>query len=235
MRPAIVFLDLEGTLLRKAVHLDNLKVAPSAWTVLAEALGPDALAEEERSKDRWLDGGYANYLEWMTDSIRIFRKHGLTQAIFDRVVDSVQIVDGAPEAIETFRKWGAKTALISGGFKALADKVQLATKIDHAFSSCELFFEPKTLELVHWNLLPADYHGKADFMRLLMREYAVDPRNCAFVGDGKNDVPLASQVGVSIAFNAQRELSEVCTYVVDQPNGRPDFSEVISLIDQHEN
>ena len=56
MYPKIVFMDLEGTLLQKAIHLDDGRVAPSAWTLLAERLGPDALREEEATKDRWLKG-----------------------------------------------------------------------------------------------------------------------------------------------------------------------------------
>lgn len=77
MHPRIAFLDLEGTLLKKAIHLDNGKVAASAWTLLAEELGPEALREEEDSKDRWLAAGYRNYLEWMEDTIRIYQRHGL--------------------------------------------------------------------------------------------------------------------------------------------------------------
>ena len=83
-------MDLEGTLLQRAIHLDNGKVAPSAWTLLAERLGPDALFEEEATKDRWNTGGYGNYIEWMQDTIRIHRRYGLTRAIFEGVIASVQ-------------------------------------------------------------------------------------------------------------------------------------------------
>ena len=40
--PRIVFFDMEGTLLTKAEHLNDGKVAPSAWTALAEKMGEDA-------------------------------------------------------------------------------------------------------------------------------------------------------------------------------------------------
>jgi phosphoserine phosphatase len=36
--PRIVFLAMDGTLLLKKYRLDEGKAAPSAWTVLAEAL-----------------------------------------------------------------------------------------------------------------------------------------------------------------------------------------------------
>src|SRR5260370_791365 len=96
--PPIVFFDLEGTLLRKCYRLDNGKVAPSAWTLLAESLGDKCLAEEEESKDRWKRGEYAGYVEWMRDTIRIHQKFGLTRAVFDQVMDSVEFMPGIESA-----------------------------------------------------------------------------------------------------------------------------------------
>ncbi len=69
MNPRLIVMDLERTLLTKAVHLDDSKVAPSAWTLLAERLGPEALKEENVSKDRWKNGGYNSYIGWMQDII----------------------------------------------------------------------------------------------------------------------------------------------------------------------
>ena len=63
--PRIVFLDMEGTLLQKECRLDDGRVAPSAWTVLAEALGEECLAAENATKVSWLANQYSGYLEWM--------------------------------------------------------------------------------------------------------------------------------------------------------------------------
>lgn len=232
MRPRIIFMDLEGTLLRRAAHLDNQKVAPSAWTLVAEALGPEALEAEEATKDKWLRGEYASYIEWMVESVQVYKRYGLTRQVFEMTTRSVEMAPGVSQALERFRSWGSRTAIISGGFKALADKVQISQKIDHAFSACELFFD-ETGHLAHYNLLPTDYEGKTDFMRLLMREYRCEPGNCVFVGDGDNDVPLAKQTGVSIAFNAQNYLKAISTYAVQQPAGDEDFFEVARVIDSH--
>jgi phosphoserine phosphatase len=233
MYPRIVFMDLEGTLLQKAIHLDNGKVAPSAWTLLAERLGPDALLEEEATKDRWVSGGYRNYVEWMQDTIRIHRRYGLTRAVFDGVIASVQEMPGARHAVKAFREHAAITVIISGGFKALADRVQQAFKIDHALSGCEYFFDPETDLLDHWNLLPSDFTGKIDFMRFIMKAYRVRARDCAFIGDGDNDVPMAERVGLSIAFNAQPKLREVCTHVIEQPPGEENFHAVAEYLDRY--
>jgi len=124
------------------------------------------------------------------------------------------------------REKGLRLALISGGFKAQADRALLDLRINHAFAACELLWDERG-NLVHWNLLPCDYEGKVDFMKLIMKEHGLAPDECAFVGDGKNDVALARVVGVSVAFNGAPELREVSTHSVEQARGKEDFSEIL--------
>lgn len=219
---------MEGTLLQKDFALDNGKVAPSAWTVLAKLISEECYLEEELSKDRWNAGEYNGYLDWMKDTIRIQQKHGLKKWHVDEIVKSAKLHNGAHELITSIKATNAKVVLISGGIKALADKVQRELKIDHAFSACEYFFDDCG-NLDFYNLLPTDNEGKASFMQQIAKEYGVNASECAFVGDGKNDKFLARLVGLSIAFNAQKELVEVSNYSIVQPQGREDLSEIKSL------
>jgi len=228
--PRIVFFDMEGTLLQKAHHLDDGLVAPSAWTLLAEKLGPECLLAENKTKREWREKKYSGYMQWVTRTVQIHQEFGLTKEIFASVVNAADLMPNAPQALETIRSWGTVTVLISGGFKALADLVQRKLKIRHSFVACEYFFSEETGLLEHANLLPADEVGKMDFMRLLCREYGVDPEDCAFVGDGMNDVHLAQAVGYSIAFNAQEDLRRVCSDAVVQERGHEDFMEVVRLL-----
>lgn len=230
--PRLMFFDLEGTLLQKSYHLDNGKVAPSAWTLLAESMGKECLAEEEHTKDRWLRGEYPGYVEWMRDTIRIHKKYGLTRNTFEQVMSSVELMPGTQRAFEAFRSAGAVTAIISGGFKALADRTQRELKIDHALAACEYFFDTGSGKIEHFNLLPSDEKGKIQFMKLIALEHGVDEGDCVFVGDGKNDVPLAKEVGFSVAFNAQDELRRVATVVIDQKLGEEDFFAVVRAIEE---
>jgi phosphoserine phosphatase len=230
--PRIVFFDMEGTLLQKEHRLDDGQVAPSAWTLLAEALGPECLREEQESKKHWTADRFSNYLEWMKHTVDFYCRHGLTKAAFFRVVDAIPLTPNADAALARIHSRGSKSVLISGGFKALADRVQVALKIHHAFAGCEFFFSDSTGKVEHTNLLPADEKGKVDFMQLMCREYKVDPMDCVFVGDGKNDRHLAPEVGFSIAFNAQPELIEASTIAVNQTRGSEDFMAVADLIDE---
>jgi phosphoserine phosphatase len=233
LTPKIVFMDLEGTIFRKEHRLDNGIVAPSAWTVIADYLGEDCLSEEEKTKQRWIHGGYCGYVEWMRDTIRIHQKYGLRRGVFEEVINAVEFMPGVREAVAEFREFGAITAIVSGGFKALADRAQRELKIDHALSACDYFFNNQTGEIDHFNLLPSDEEGKVDFVRLIAKEHGVLLNDCAFIGDGKNDVHLAHIVGCSVAFNAQPELKQVAHLVIEQPRGQEDFAVVTKAIREY--
>lgn len=225
----LIFFDMEGTIFKKVVKISKGNIAPSAWTLLAQHLGEKALEEEEKTKDKWSDGKYAGYVEWMEDTIKIHKKYGLTKSFFDKVINSIEYHDRVKETFKELNKKGIITSLISGGFKANADRAQKDLKITHSFAACEYFWDEKG-KLIHWNLLPCDYGGKVDFMKLIMKEYRLSPEECAFVGDGKNDVYLAKEVGLSVAFNGAEELQRVSTYSVNQSEGEEDFKEVLKYI-----
>jgi phosphoserine phosphatase len=229
--PRIVFLDMEGTLLQKEYRLDDGMVAPSAWTVLAEALGAECLAAENATKVRWKAKEYSGYLEWMRRTIEIHQLYGLTERVFMQVMESVPFTRNVDAALQRIHSHGAVTVVVTGGFKALADRVQRYLRIHHSFAACDYFFDAETGLIDHFNLLPADEAGKVDFMNLICREYGADPATCAFIGDGMNDVHLARAVGFSVAFNAQSELSDVATAVVSQTPGTEDFMAVVDALE----
>ncbi len=227
--PKLVFFDMEGTIFRKVIKDSQGNTAPSAWTLLAQHLGPKALAEEEKTKERWNRGEYAGYVEWMEDTIKIHQKYGLDKAFFEKVMSGVEYHPGVKETFTKLKRRGIKTALISGGFKAQADRAVVDLKINHAFTACEYYWD-KTGKLTWWNLLPSDYEGKIDFMKLIMKEHGLKSQECAFIGDGKNDISLAQAVGASIAFNAPKELQNVSTFSINQQESKEDFRAILPYL-----
>ncbi|MBI2672098.1 HAD-IB family phosphatase [Candidatus Woesearchaeota archaeon] len=226
--PKLLVSDMEGTIFRKAIKDSKFGIAPSAWTLMAEHLGPECLAEENKIKEKLSKERYPT-VEWVPDSARLLQKYGLKKSLFDYVLSLVEYHPRIHETFKILREAGIKTALVSGGFKAQADKAQIDLKIDHSFTACEFFWD-KEGNLEHWNCLPADYEGKLDFMKLVIREYGFDPEECAFVGDGINDVILAKAVGTSIAFNAHHDLQKAATYVINQLKGQEDFMAILPYL-----
>jgi phosphoserine phosphatase len=225
----LIFFDMEGTIFRKVIKTSKGDTAPSAWSLIAKHLGQKAHDEEDATKDRWSNGGYQGYVEWMEDTISIHKKYGLNEKFFNDVMSRIEFYPGVKETFDYLRRNGYRTALISGGFKAQADRAQKELKIDHSFAACEYFWDDSG-NLLHWNLLPCDYKGKVDFMLLIMKEHGLTQEECAFVGDGKNDVFLAKVVGTSIAFNADEKLQQAATHSINQEEGKEDFLKVLDFI-----
>lgn len=225
----LVFFDMEGTLFKKTYKDSKGNTSPSAWTLVADHLGSKALEEEDWTKEKWNSGEYAGYVEWMEDTIKIHQKYGLDKKFFDEVIEGIDYHLGVKETFQELKKKGYRTALISGGFKAQADRALKDLKIDHAFAACEYLWDDNG-NLVHWNLLPCDYEGKLDFMHLIMKEHGLRKDQCAFVGDGKNDISFAKAVSRSIAFNGAPELQKVCTYSVNQEDGKEDFRAILKYL-----
>jgi phosphoserine phosphatase len=225
MMVKLIFFDMEGTIFKKSYKDSKGNTAPSAWTLVAQHLGKEAFEEEESTKNKWNSKGYAGYVEWMEDTIRIHKKYGLTKDFFDKVMSSIQYYKGVRYVFKEIQKRKIRTAIISGGFKAQADRALRDLKINHAFAACEYLWD-KNGRLVHWNLLPCDFEGKLDFMKLIMKEHGLKDKDCAFVGDGRNDIPLARAVSISVAFNAAPELKKVSTHSVESD----DFQDLLKYL-----
>src|SRR5260370_39768224 len=113
--------------------------------------------------------------------------------------------------------------IISGGFRELASRAQRDFKIPHTFAACEYFFDSRGI-LEAYNLLPCDFQGKIDFIRLMLREYGLGATDWLFVGDGANDVPIAECAPISIAYRAHPDLNKIATFSIT------DFQDVLSII-----
>jgi phosphoserine phosphatase len=155
--------------------------------------------------------------------MRVLRRHGLTRARFDDTLMSIDYNPGVPETLARLHEAGVRTAIVSGGFMAQARRAQIDHGIHHAYAAVDVFWDAAGSP-VHWNIFPSDFEGKVDFVQLLMREYGFDTTECAFIGDGRNDVPIARRVGTSFALDGQPELRAAVTHAVDE------FSEILRYL-----
>ncbi len=226
----LVFLDMEGTVFKKDYSTNFGVVAPSAWAVIAKSLGEEALAVEKQLQIEWKNRGFSRYVEFVDDTVRnVHIPYGLTKSLFNSIINSVEYHEGVHYAIGVLHNAGIMTAMVTGGFKAQADRAGVDLGLKHWAAACDYFWnENGTIR--HWNSMPYDEEGKVDFMRDVMREHGFSPDECAFVGDGKNDRHLAARVGYSISFNGQEELENVVSAIIRQPEGRENFMPVSDMI-----
>lgn len=225
-----VVFDMEGTLFKKSYSLMGDKIFPSAWAVLCAQCGPLALAEdqanrERHERERHIPGKYP-YSQWVIDTVKIHQKYGLRKYKFEEVVDSVEYFDGVAETFSVLKEWGVTIAVISGGLKALIDRVAVDHKIEHCFAAAEYYWNTD-YTIRHWNVQPTDFMHKRTLLEILCHDLGIKPNECAFVGDGINDCDIARYCGMSIGFNPHKALKEAATVTVEQELGKEDLRAVL--------
>jgi phosphoserine phosphatase len=137
---------------------------------------------------------------------------------------------GVHEALSAIDRSRFTPVLISGGFRALAERVQRDFDVHHAFAACDYYFGQEGI-LESFNLLPCDFEGKLDFIRLMLNEFRLDESLWVFVGDGANDVPIASQAPMSVGFRPDPALEEVVDVVIESFSDLPAVLEKLELGD----
>ncbi len=215
----LVFFDMDGVIFEAA----------SVWAMLNKSFGPEGHEWDKKGKEMWANGDFKTYIHWAEHDLNFYKQNGLTMKTFYDFVHKIPYTKGAEETFTKIREMGLKTVVISGGFKNQANRAIRDLKINHVFAACEVFFDEDE-KISHWNIMPCDFEGKVDFMRLMIREYKVKPEDCAFIGDGYNDKFLAKEVGVSIAFNAHKDLQAVCTHSINQPDGKKDLRKILPFL-----
>lgn len=221
--------DLEGTLVKNSFRG---KEFPSIWKVLCNLCGPDAAAEDAENTRKYYAGEYPGYTYWVIDTIKILKKYGLKRRLFDDVIGVLDLYPGVSETMVALREHGIITAIISGGLKALVDRVAIEHGIEHCFAAAE-FFWGEDDALRHWNVMPTDFHHKSSLLGMLCHDLRISRNECAFIGDGRNDKDVAGYAGLSIGFNPHDELRKSASIIIEQGKGRENLTAVIKPILQY--
>ncbi|MBV5341514.1 MAG: HAD-IB family phosphatase [Deltaproteobacteria bacterium] len=235
----LVIFDMEGTIFKKTYRYDFLKNAfpekfsklcethgqedmwkdnefTSAWTFLCDILGPESYAKNKANWNKWDDGGYPGYSEWVIDTIKIHKQYGLTKSLFDDFVMKAPVYfNGVSETIHALQDRGISIAVISGGLKAMTDRISREFKIEHCYASAEYFWSSDgTIE--HWNVMPTDFSHKRGLVELLHHDLGIERQECAFIGDGRNDKDIAKYVELSIGFNPKPNHRHWWSHIVEK-------------------
>ncbi|ETX05263.1 HAD family hydrolase [Candidatus Entotheonella palauensis] len=219
----LLVFDVEGTIFRTRIRLPGTSLDSTIWQGLAYALGPHAIDEEIETHRRWERKEYSSYINWMEDTIRIHKKYGLTHKMFYDITHAAEYNTGVPQTFAKLDRNQYVPVMITGGFRELAARPQRDFGILHTFAACEYLFGDNG-KLEAYNLLPCDFEGKIDFILLMLREYGLTEQDWVFVGDGKNDVPIAQSCPLSIGYRPHPALREVVTYIVE------DFRDLLNIL-----
>jgi phosphoserine phosphatase len=126
---------------------------------------------------------------------------GLSESVLPKVAARLQLTEGAELLLTTLRRFGYRTAIISGGFTYFGNYLQQRLAIDHVYANELEIIDGKLTGKVIGPIVNAQ--RKASLLEQLASEEGVDRKQTIAIGDGANDLPMLARAGLGIAFHAK--------------------------------
>ena len=201
---------------------------------------------------------YSSYMDWVDETVKIHQNAPkiskiaskgskiLTKGMFDKILNSAEYNDGVEDFFDRLDRNEYIPILISGGFQELVRRAQKDLKIRYGFGACEYSWKPvkkvidgveteiitEESELDNYFIQPSDFENKFAYLNMFFNDFGLDPaKDWLFIGDGKNDVDIASKAPISFAINPHEDLAAVATYTV---GSFIEIEETLEKIKKHE-
>lgn len=132
---------------------------------------------------------------------RIALLKGLDESVMKEVADNLPLTEGAERLFHTLKKYGYRTAILSGGFTYFGNYLKAKLNIDYVFAN-ELEVQNGQLTGRHVGEI-INGEKKAELLKLIAFKEDIHLEQVIAVGDGSNDLPMLRLAGLGIAFHAK--------------------------------
>ncbi len=137
---------------------------------------------------------------------RVALLKGMNEEVLNDVARKLPLTEGAEKLFTSLKKFGFKTAIISGGFTYFGEYLKKKLHVDYIYAN-EL--EIKDHKLTGQNLGEIiDGSRKAEILKKIAAQEHFDLEQVIAVGDGANDLPMLNIAGLGIAFHAKPVVKE---------------------------
>ncbi len=126
---------------------------------------------------------------------------GLSVKQLENILSSIKLTEGVEEFVQTVKKLGYKTAIISGGFNYFASYFKELLNIDYAFANDLEVSNGILTGKVKGSIVNAE--KKAMLVEMLAQQEDINLEQVVAIGDGANDLQMLAKAGLGIAFHAK--------------------------------
>ena len=126
---------------------------------------------------------------------------GLPEPVLAEVAARAPIMDGTHRLMNSLRRLGYRTAIISGGFEYVGRRLCGELEIDDLFANSMTVANGRLTGELQGDIV--DAVGKARILAGLCEREGISPQQAIAIGDGANDLPMLTAAGLGIAFHAK--------------------------------
>lgn len=160
---------------------------------------------------------------------RIALLEGLDVSVMKEIAENLPLTQGAEKLFRILKKYGYKTAILSGGFNYFGNHLKTKLGIDYVFAN-ELEVKDGKLTGRHVGDI-VDGAKKAEMLKLLAFKEDIHLKQVIAVGDGSNDLPMIQLAGLGIAFHAKPKVKATARNAISQ-NGLDSILYLIGFRDR---
>lgn len=191
------------------MDMDSTLITMETIDELADMIG--IKAEVARITERAMRGEI-EYDQSLRERLALLK--GLDESALQRVYDErLKFSPGAERMLETVRRAGIKTLLVSGGFSYMTDRLKDRVRLDYTHSNVLEIVGGRLTGNVVGGIVNAD--AKRAALLKVAAELGLKREQVAGIGDGANDLKFMAECGVSFAYRAKPVVREQTSYAIN--------------------
>jgi phosphoserine phosphatase len=143
---------------------------------------------------------------------RVALLKGLPEAALRSVAERVELTEGAHRLTAALKHFGYTTAIISGGFRFVGERLLDELGIDLLFANELEVVDGYVTGVVRGEVIDAE--GKAQRLREICSTQGIALAQTIAIGDGANDLPMLNAAGMGVAFHAKPLVRESASHAI---------------------
>lgn len=141
---------------------------------------------------------------------RVLLLAGLPESALQKVLDRLELNEGAERLMQRLNQLGMKTAILSGGFSYFGEELKKRLNMDYLYANNLEIIDGKLSGKVLGEIVNGEC--KARLLGEIAANEGLLLDQVIAIGDGANDLPMLGKAGLGIAFHAKPLVRETASH-----------------------